>query len=342
MKGRVGVGVIGAGLQGELHAASYSELQNAELLAVCDINEERAKEVAERYGAERWYTDVKECLKHPGLEAVSVATPDFAHKEPVITALRAGKHVLCEKPLAISVKDAEEMVRVAGERGLILMAGFENRFSPPFVQAYNSIKSGEIGEPMMAYFRLSDTIDVPLRMIKWAGKTDPVFFLLSHVVDLIRWLFNSEVERVFARGIKRVLKARGIDVYDVLQASLRLKSGAIATLETSWILPPTLPNVFDFYCEIVGSKGCIYINPAIGGIKKFTSERYEHPDMIRFVRLPVGFTVGFVKSMCEHFIRCVLKGEKPITTGEDGLKVVKVLDSIMRSADSGREVVVEN
>lgn len=123
---KVGFGVIGLGTFGKNHVAAYAAHPLAELIAVCDIKRELAEETAERYRVKH-YADYREMLEDPDVQAVSVATPDFLHKEPVMACAEKTKHVLCEKPLATTVKDAEEMVNAVAKAGVKLMLDFHNR-----------------------------------------------------------------------------------------------------------------------------------------------------------------------------------------------------------------------
>jgi predicted dehydrogenase len=183
---RVGFGVIGAGLFGENHAVVYSRLPGVELVAVCDQNEERAREVAERYGARAYYTDYEKVLADPEITAVSIATPDFAHAEIALAAAQVGKHILCEKPLATTVEEAQAIVDAAARAGVKLMVDFHNRVNPPFAAAREQVRSGAIGTPAYGYARLSNTTFVPLEMLSWANRTSALYFLGSHAVDIMR------------------------------------------------------------------------------------------------------------------------------------------------------------
>ena len=141
----IGCGVIGVGVFGENHCLAYSRLPGVKLAAVCDVNGARARAMAEKYGARAWYTDYQELLRDPAVQAVSIATPDFAHRAIALAAARAGKHILCEKPLATTAADAQEIVDAARAAGVKLMVDFHNRVNPPFVAARQSIEVGAIG-----------------------------------------------------------------------------------------------------------------------------------------------------------------------------------------------------
>jgi len=164
---KVKAAVIGAGLIGEQHAEVYHTYPRSELVLTCDVNLERAKAVADRYGC-RSTSSLDEVVASDA-QVVSVSTPDFAHYEPVMKKLDAGKHVVVEKPLATVTREAQAMVRLAREKGLKLTVNLGNRWNPNYINVRECVQAGEIGDPIMAYSRTSDTIWVPTEMLSWAG-----------------------------------------------------------------------------------------------------------------------------------------------------------------------------
>ena len=181
------VGIIGAGVQGQLHIECFKSLYNAEVVSVSDISEEKLKIVREKYGIESVYTDYKRMLKEEKIDAVSIVLPDHLHREPAISAIEEGKHILIEKPLATTVKDAEEIVRRAEEKGIKLMVNFSNRWMVYMAETKKAIENGELGEPVYAYARLSNTLYVPTKMLSWASKTSLPFWLMSHTIDTVSY-----------------------------------------------------------------------------------------------------------------------------------------------------------
>ncbi|MCD6357528.1 MAG: Gfo/Idh/MocA family oxidoreductase, partial [Thermoproteales archaeon] len=247
-----------------------------ELVAMCDVNEPRAREIASRYGVRRYYTDYREMLEREELDLVSVATPDFLHYEPTITAIDAGVNVLVEKPLATKLEEAEEMVRRARRRGVKLYVNFSNRFNPPFAALKDSVEKGELGDLLYSYVRLSDTIYVPTKMLSWASQTNVVFFLMSHTFDLVRWIYGSEARSVRAYAEFRVLKRLGINAPDYVIAIIEFGNEARAVLESSWILPESMPSIVDFQAEFIGTRGVAYIDTTRQMIS-IASEAFYYP-----------------------------------------------------------------
>ena len=332
------VAVVGCGIFGSIHADTYSEYEKAELVAVCDIDEERARETAEKFGASTYTTDFKEIAESPHIEAVSIATPDFAHVEPVLTMLEAGKNVLVEKPMATKAEDARKMIKTAKKKGLRIMTDYHNRFNPVFLQTKEAIDAGEIGKPVMVYSRLANTRYVPLEMLSWAGKTGPQWFLLPHTVDIIRWLISQEPRQVYAAGSRKYLKEKGVDAYDAIQAIVKFDE-AFATFETAWILPESWPSVIDFVANIVGTEGKIDLDVGNTGIR-ICGEKFSYPFYIGQQNAH-GRRVGFFRLPIMHFVDRVLDGQEMVIKPEDGFIATAVIEAMEKSIASGQPEEVE-
>ncbi len=332
------VAVVGCGIFGKFHADTYCEYEKTELVAVCDIDEERARETAEKFGASTYTTDFKEIAENPHIEAVSIATPDFAHLEPVLAMLEAGKNVLVEKPMATKAEDARKMIKTAKEKGLRIMTDYHNRFSPVFLQTKEAIDAGEIGKPVMVYSRLANTRYVPFKMLSWSGKTGPQWFLLPHTVDIIRWLISQEPRQVYAVGSRKYLKEKGVDAYDAIQAIVKFDE-AFATFETAWILPESWPSVIDFVANIVGTEGKIDLDVGNTGIN-ISGEKFSYPSYIGQQNAH-GRRVGFFRLPIMHFVDRVLDGQEMVIKPEDGFIATAVIEAMEKSIASGQPEEVE-
>lgn len=333
--------VVGAGIFGQLHARVFSEHPAIELALVCDVREERAQAVAEANAAGGWCRDYREVMAREEIAAVSVATPDFAHTEIALAAARAGKHVLIEKPMATKVEECQQMMEAAKAAGVKLMVDFHNRWNPPFYKARETIESGEIGEPRFIYCRLSDTIYVPTRMLSWAGRTSVLWFLGSHVVDAVCWLLGERPGRVFGLSRSGVLEGMGITTPDVFVYTLEFPSGALVAIENCWILPETTPNIVDFKCEIIGSRGALYIDFSHARLlERYTETTATYPDLL-VAPMFYGQQAGFAAESLRHFVECVLEDKPPLVRGEDGLEVTRVLCGVEESIKTGQAVEIK-
>ncbi|MCS7112613.1 MAG: Gfo/Idh/MocA family oxidoreductase [Nitrososphaerota archaeon] len=333
---RAGFGVIGVGIQGERHAAAYAKHPLSKLVAVADIDRSRAEYIARVYGAEAYFTDYHKLLEMDEIEAVSIVTPDFLHRDPCIAAAEAGKHVLVEKPMATSVDDCLAMIDACRRAGVKLMVAFHNRWNPVFVQTKHSVSNGDLGKLIYAYARLNDTIYVPTKMLPWASRSSSLWFLGSHTIDLLLWLFEEKPFKVygFQRSVK--LRSMGIDTPDLYGYILHFRD-AVAFGENLWILPDGSPTIAEFKLELVGDKGCIYTDHSRGRSIEKVTDKYSIPDTYVYYNLygkPSGFTVECVN----HFIECVVEDREPMVRGEDGLAVTTVISSILESLKKSGEI----
>ena len=334
----IGIGLIGCGLWGSIHARTYNASPLVKLVAVCDQNRDRAKQFAEKYGFNSYTSDLEELLANSDITAVSITTPDHTHSSILLKTLEAGKHTLVEKPLALTVEECEKILAVRDKNGVKLMVDFHNHWNIPFIQVRRMVESGELGDLMMINVKLNDTIYVPTKMLEWAGKSSPAHFLGSHVVDLIRWISGSEIKKVYSVNRSVVLKNLGVPTTDFYQSILELSNGATAYIENCWIVAENAPNVFDFKGEFIGSEGSTYVNASHHRvIEKYTKGGSGFPDVLGVVDI-YGKPTGFCTAPIEHFIECLVNDTDPIVTGEDGLEATRVVQAMEQSARSGQPV----
>ena len=336
----VGLGIVGCGTWGVKHARVYRSCPNARLVAVCDLDADRARAAAETYGAARWTTDYEELMVDPEVEAVSVVVPDFAHRGPVVAAANAGKHILLEKPLATTLEDARAMVEAVEQAGVKLMVDFHCRWSPPFYAARQALRSGQLGEPVAARLKIHDTIYVPTKMLSWAARSSPIWFLGSHGADLLRWLVDDEVRTVYCVARSGVLNRLGVATPDVFMTTLTFRNGFVATMETGWILPESEPAIVDFRFDMTCGAGAVRVNFNHNRMLEVTTrDRVECPNMIADVEV-FGKEYGLTLESIRHFVACVAEDRAPLVTARDGLINTATLVAALESAQHGRPVDV--
>jgi len=333
----LGVATVGCGIFGEMHAATYRDFEHSRLVAVCDVDAHRAAAVAARYGAKA-YTRVEDLAADAEVQAVSVVTPDFAHRRACEVLAAAGKHLLVEKPLATTVEDARAIAGAVGQAGVLGMVDFHNRYHPALEPMKRRLERGDLGRPQMMYGRLSDRIEVATEWFPWSGRSGPEWFLGSHLADVACWLFGAYPTRVFAQGRKDVLAARGIGCYDSVQMSLEFPEG-FATLETSWILPASWPTLVDFVVSLQGTAGRADMDMGDQGFQVAAAPGYERPMLVaRDPADPDDF--GFLSLPIRRFVRAVLAGAESPMPLEWGLKNVQILEAAHASLDSGAPVAI--
>ena len=329
---RISTAVFGCGLWGEVHMQAYSGYSGSELAAVCDLDEGKARKAGEKHHC-RWTADPETVLQDPQVDAVSITTPDFAHGELVLRAAKAGKHILCEKPLSTDLGEARRMVEEARKNRVQLMVDFHNRWNPAPLEAWRIINSGEFGRPLFVAGHLANTLFVPQQLLSWSSKSGPEWFLFPHLIDLLTWFLGAKPVEVYASGSKEVLPSMGIDAYDSIQAMIRYPE-ASASASTCWILPESFPSLVDFRVHLFGTKGKIDLTLDKQGIE-FSGKKHTWP-FILGQQDAHGTAVGFAEQPVRHFVDCLLSGRTPVCTGKDGLVNTATIQAIMNSLGSGR------
>jgi predicted dehydrogenase len=328
------IGIVAAGIMGELHAKIYSRHPACEIVAVSDTHVDRAHALAAKFNIPGVFASHHDMLAGADVDVVSVCTPDFAHAEPALAAANAGKHVLVEKPLALSVAEVEA-IRAAAQRNRVkVMTQFSHRWVPAYQQTKDLLAAGDLGTPVLAYARKNNPIFVPTEMIRWAGQTTPSWFLSSHDIDLVCWWFGSEPEEVYANAVRKVLVARGIDTPDAIQAQVRFAGGAVATFEACWIYPNTFPSMPDSFIEVITTDGVIHLDRKREQIEVSTAKAFKYPRNLLAYTFADGEVHGAVPLSLNHFIRCVLEDREPVITLESSLRVTRILEAIQRSTET--------
>lgn len=342
---KVKVAVVGVGI-GHLHIQGYCKCPEAQVIAVCDINEERARRVAAEFNIPHVFTDYKEMLKLDGIDAVSVCTPNYLHGPHTIAAFEAGKHVICEKPLAVDPEEGAAMVAAGRKAGRIFMTAFNNRFRGDTQVLKRFIEGGELGEIYYAKTGWIRRKGIP-GMGGWFTTKSrsgggPLIDIGVHVLDLALWLMGNPkavavTGSTYAKfgpggegtGTWGITEKEGrFDVEDLAAGFLRLDTGATVILEASWASHIKQDVI---YTSLVGTKGGADLNP-------FCVYKDMHG-------VAVDITPGFPnvsghEMEIRHFVDCLVNGTEPISTGEHGLEVTRILDAIYRSAGTGREIVL--
>ena len=313
---KIGVAVIGVGFWGRNHARVYMEIPEAELIGVCDIDAKRARETAEKYGVEA-YTDSKKLLKRSDVDAVSICTWTTTHAKETIRALKAGKNVLVEKPIASTVREAKQIVKMAENERLILMTGFIERFNPGVERVIKTIEEGSIGEVVSATSR---------RVSEWPERVGDVGVVKDsaiHDVDMMRYIFDEDPKTVFAKTGK--LRHKRFE--DYAQIMLTFNHGKTAFIEANWLTPYKVRKLI-----ITGSKGIVNLDYLSQEIVIETEEKtfiprykWEEP----------------LKRELKHFVECVRKNKQPLASGLDGLKALIICEAVLKSAAKGKSVNLE-
>ena len=341
MQRKIRFGVIGCGRWGRSHARVYRESPYSELVAVCDSDVQRAKGFAEEFSVPS-YRDYGKMLETEELDAVGIVTPDFAHAGPLIAAANRGLHILCEKPLVTDEDELEQVLEALRRSKVRIMVDYHNRWDIPFVMARETIEKGEIGTPISGYAKLNDSISVPAEgYISWAAQSSVLWFLGSHTVDTVTWLFNDRIRRVYTVSHTGLLKSLSVDCVDTYLSTLEFEKGGIAQIENGWIEPKSKPAIFDFRCEILCSRGMVNIDLCnTNYFQVFHENRLEHPDFAVFTDVH-GVPMGFAIESIRDFVKRLYYDEEFIVPFEKSVDVNRVLFAILRSAEKTEPVLVD-
>lgn len=243
------IGVIGLGEIGQAHCEALAALPGVRLAAIADVDADRARSTAERFGATA-HTDHRRLLAQEGLEGVVVATPDQLHRDAVVDAAEAGIHVLVEKPIATTLEDADAMIAAAERAGTILSVGFTLRHFPHYERLREEVRAGRLGTIISAFARRTNLVTQSARI---GGRTGVLFFLAVHDFDVLRWILDDEPVSVHCAASTSVPGPHPVE--DETFTIVRFAGGAVACVQAGWRLPTTHPSGFDFRLDLTGSEG---------------------------------------------------------------------------------------
>jgi predicted dehydrogenase len=329
---KVKIGVIGVGTIGIVHATALASSAKAELVGIAEINEDLREKTSQSLGT-NGYADYRELINTPGLEAVSICTPDDHHLEPVMDAIDAGLHIVLEKPLTTKLDEAVAIAkRVRGYDKKFMMA-YIVRFDPRYALAKEAVANGEIGE-IVHMSALRNTSPLSPRYLK--GRVSILFFIGVHDLDQLMWMAGSPIERVYAesRGMQ-VKNEVGVD--DTVLSLIKFKNGIIAQMNHTWACPVTREARLQSRLDIVGTKGQISAEVWNQGLK------IHGPNGIRFQDVSYGPTIhgeriGNMRTQLEHFLNCIILNDPPIVGIEEGLAGVRAVAALEESIKTGKPV----
>ena len=344
MSRKLKMGVVGLGM-GRGHARGYQSHPGSELAAVCDQDEGRLQEVAAELGGAQTYTDAGKMFREAGLDGVSIATPNKFHAPLTIEALKQGLHVLSEKPMARTVKEAERMLAAAEKAKKNLMINFSFRFSDMSYALKQQVDAGVVGD---IYF--GRTVWHRRRGLPgfggWFGNKElagggPLIDLGVHRLDLALWLMGypepvavsgSAYDPIASRLAKEQKKHYSVE--DLACGLVKFANGATLILEASWAV--NIKEREYMITQLCGTRGGL-VQKNVGQGYDFTAELYTEEGGNLFTKVLDRRMVQAPQSYHE-FVDSILEKRPPLATGEQGLKVMKILEGIYKSAESGREV----
>ncbi|MEG2377426.1 MAG: Gfo/Idh/MocA family oxidoreductase [Clostridia bacterium] len=350
------IGIIGAGSISKSHIDAYQKNPNVEIYSFCDINEARLREMGETYGITRLFTDINEMLADPELQAVSVCTSNSFHAPCSIAAMRAGKDVLCEKPMATNVADALNMKRVSEETGKLLMIGFVRRFGCDCKILKDFVDNGYLGDIYYAKARYMRRHGCPGGWFSNGAISGggPLIDLGVHIMDLTRYLMGSpKPVSVYGATFNKLrdrpdtksanpcyaatsgLDEKVFDVEDLATAMVRYDNGAILQLETCFSINMEGAGGDDI--ELFGTKAGAKLDPSL----KIAMDINGYMTNVTFCDETALTFDGLFEGEINHFADCIEKKTTCISTPDDGIMIMRIIEAIYESAKTGHEVTID-
>jgi predicted dehydrogenase len=324
---QVGVGIIGAGNMGRLHASNLAKgIPNAKLVAVSDVLEEPAKKLAAEFGVTNVFADYLRLVENREVQAVVIATPTLQKPQIVKFASEVGKHIFCEKPIATTFHEGEQVLKSSQKSPAKFQVGYQRRFDPLHVKVKETIDSGEIGNIVLVKSNTRDPLPNPAQWPDLKGSGGIFFETCSQDYDVVRWLCGSEVSRVEAEGSLRSQP----DQHTVI-TNLYLANGVVAQVDASRMAG----YGYDVRVEVVGTKGAIFTRPdaasdirVLKGSQEAVTTYRGHADR---------FKEAYRLEM-KSFIDSIVKDEDTKATAQDGRAAVEIAAAARKSMLEGKAV----
>ena len=331
---KIRVGVIGTGRIGKLHIEHLAQgIPEADLVALCSLDRPSMDSLAAQYNVPQTTDDYTKFLADPQIDAVLITSATNTHVEISQAAAKAGKHIFCEKPIALDLKQIDETLRIVEKSGVKFQVGFQRRFDASFMRVRKAVASGEIGEPHIMRITSRDPAPPPIEYIKVSGG---IFLDMTiHDFDMARYLIGDEVVEIYATGDVRVDSQIGeAGDIDTAVITLQFKNGVIATIDNS----REAVYGYDQRVEVFGSKGIITAANPLTDTVTFSGSEGTH------AALPPYFFVERYKaaylSELQAFIRCIQEGTPPPVTGKDGRVPVVMGLAALKSLHENRPVLL--
>lgn len=323
MQGMKGICLVGAGRAGMIHARNFAnKVPGFRMAAIADPVAEAREKACQELSIDRSYADYHQALEDPAVDAVVVVSPTKYHRDIVVDAARAGKHSLCEKPMAMNEAECREMIAATEEAGVILQVGFMRRYDAGFLAAKEAVEAGRVGEVVLVKSLTRGPSTPQPWMYDIKKSNGPLAEVNSHDIDTVHWFTGSSFAEVYAvAGNYRCPEARAEfpDFYDNVILQGRLQNGMQGAIDGA----QGVGYGYDARVEILGTDGVIYLGNTNQNSMICTGR--DGNKMQPFMRSWTGlFTEAYLEED-RHFAQCILEGSTPRVTGQDGLNAVRVV-----------------
>jgi len=336
---RINVGVIGTGWCGGIRAAACADNALVDELHIAEIKPERLEEVAKATGAKTATEDYRELLEIDSIDAYFIsATPETTHFPMARDCLRAGKHVFLEKPISLTLKEADELIDLARDNNLKFTIGYSQRFNPKYAYVKKSLRDGTLGEPVSALVSRHITRNLGNK-IGGRIKLSPAAMEATHDLDFVLWCMEpAKPVRVYAQAVNKVMRPTH-DVEDCMWIVVTMDDGTVLTVGAGWILPPAYPNFSTTTIEFVGSEGVLMIDDSHKDVMLSTMEGGIVYPMSTMPGEQVDHIfAGPMYAETVHFLDAVARDRPVLVTPEQARKVMEVYMAADLSAARGEPV----
>ena len=332
----IAVGIIGTGWCGGIRAAACAASPLVQKLHLAEINDGRLSEVSARTRPDTSTTDYRVLLRNPQVDAVIISTtPETTHYPIARESLLAGKHVLLEKPLALELSEADELIALARSKNLLFTIGYSQRFNPKFAYVKRSIEDGTIGQPVSALVSRHITRNLGHK-IGGRIKLSPTAMEATHDIDFLLWCFAPRKPvRVYAQEVRKIMQADH-KVPDCVWIVVTMDDGSALTIGAGWVLPPAYPNFSSTWIEVVGTEGAVMVDDSHRDVTLMTMQRGTEFPLSTMPGEKVGHVyAGPMEAETLHFCECVAAGRQPLVTAEHARTVMQVSQSADLSSAHG-------
>lgn len=335
MNNKIKIGIIGAGRIGKLHAENIMfNINSVEVKAIADIHADKISDWAYGLGVKNVYSDYKEILKDPEIDAVMICSSTDTHAQIIIEAAKEGKHIFCEKPIDFDIDRIHQALEAVDKAGVKLQIGFNRRFDHNFKRVRDLIRDGQIGEPHIIKITSRDPAPPPIEYVRVSGGM--FLDMTIHDFDMARYLSDSEVVEVYTNAAVLVDPAIGKEGdVDTAVITLKFANGALGVIDNS----RKAVYGYDQRVEVFGSKGCITVSNDTPTSAVLSTEHGVFSDKPKYFFLE-RYKDSFIDEMKEFFDSIIDDREPPVT-GIDGLKPVLIALAARKSYETGMPVKLE-
>ncbi len=335
---KIKIGIIGAGKIAErLHLPSYKETKKAEVIAICDVIRNKAERLAKMFNIPNIYTDYKQMIKEGGIDAVSICTPNYLHCEMTVFAANNKKHVLVEKPMALSIKEMKKMINVCKKNNVILMVEQTQRFDPAHEVFRDLVQSGVLGKIIAVRGKLGHSgpefwsDESPWFFDKKKSGGGATMDVGIHILDLIRFITGKDIDSV--SSIMSNLVKKKLKLEDNVASVIKFKDGTMGIFETSWTTSP-----YEVTVQVYGEKGKAIVSQANYDPQRIRAWKVDPKNpynTVEEIKVKIPKKSRHINP-CVYFVNCILKNQKPFIDGVEGMKSMAVILAAIKSAKTGK------